>query len=87
MSPKPVYLVLLKRRPVVDPAAIEAHRAFLEALRAQGVLERSGPFADKSGGAYLIHADDLAAAQAIVDRDPARTSGGWDVTIHEWQAR
>lgn len=87
MSPTPVYLVLLKRRPVVDPAAIEAHRAFLEALRAQGVLERSGPFTDKSGGAYLVHADDLAAAQAIVARDPAHTSGGWDITIHEWQTR
>lgn len=87
MNTKHLYLVMLKRRPVVDPAAIEAHRAFLEALRAQGVLERSGPFTDKSGGAYLMHADDLAAAQAIVDRDPASTSGGWDVTIHEWQAR
>lgn len=87
MNTRHLYLVMLKRRPVVDPAAIEAHRAFLEALRAQGVLERSGPFTDKSGGAYLIHADDLAAAQAIVDRDPASTSGGWDVTIHEWQAR
>jgi len=87
MSPMPVYLVLLRRRPVVDPAAIGAHRAFLEALRAQGVLERSGPFSDNSGGAYLIHADDLAAAQAIVEIDPASTSGGWDVTIHEWLAR
>ena len=87
MSAMPVYLVLLKRRPVVDPAAIEAHRAFLDALRAQDVLERSGPFTDRSGGAYLIHADDLAAARAIVESDPASTSGGWDVTIHEWQAR
>lgn len=87
MNARHLYLVMLKRRPVVDPAAIEAHRAFLEALRAQGVLERSGPFTDKSGGAYLLHADGLAAAQAIVDRDPASTSGGWDVTIHEWQAR
>jgi len=87
MNTMPLYLVMLKRRPVVDPAAVEAHRAFLEELRAQGVLERSGPFTDKSGGAYLIHADDLAAAQAIVARDPAHVSGGWDITIHEWQAR
>jgi uncharacterized protein YciI len=86
MSVRPLFLVMLKRRPVVDPAAVVAHRAFLDALRAEGVLERSGPFADKSGGAYLIHADDLAAAQAVVARDPASTSGGWDITIHEWQA-
>jgi uncharacterized protein YciI len=79
------YLVMLMRRPVVDPAAVSAHRVFLDALRAEGILERSGPFADKSGGAYLLRAADQATAQAIVARDPASTSGGWDITIHEWQ--
>lgn len=82
-----LYLVVLMRRPVVDPAAVTAHQAFLDTLRADGVLERSGPFVDKSGGAYLLRAADLASAQAIVARDPASTSGGWDITIHEWQAR
>lgn len=82
-----LFLVLLMRRPVIDPDAVAAHRAFLDALRADGSLERSGPFADQSGGAYLVRATDLAAAQAIVARDPACTSGGWDITIHEWQAR
>lgn len=82
-----LYLVVLMRRPVVDPAAVTAHQTFLDTLRADGALERSGPFADKSGGAYLLRAADLASAQAIVARDPASTSGGWDITIHEWQAR
>lgn len=86
-APVPRFLVLLLRRPVVDPAAVDAHRAYLDALRAQGVLELAGPFVDGRGGAYLIHADNLAAAQAMVARDPASTSGGWDITIHEWQAR
>ncbi len=86
MKTMPLFLVMLIRRPGVDPAAVVAHRAFLDTLRAEGVLERSGPFADKSGGAYLIHAADLAAAQAIVARDPASTRGGWDITIHEWRA-
>jgi uncharacterized protein YciI len=82
-----LYLVVLKRRPVVDPAAISAHMAFLDALRGNGTVERSGPFADSSGGAYLLRAADAAAAQAIVQSDPAHTSGGWDITVHEWQAR
>lgn len=81
-----LFLVMLMRRPEVDPAAVSAHRVFLDALRGEGTLERSGPFADKSGGAYLLRAADLASAQAIVARDPASTSGGWDITIHEWQA-
>ncbi|MFK2903633.1 hypothetical protein ISP17_06645 [Dyella ginsengisoli] len=82
-----LFLVMLLRRPVVDPAAIEAHMVFLDALRTEGRVERSGPFADKSGGAYLLRAADLAEARALVARDPAHTSGGWDITIHEWQAR
>lgn len=83
----PLFLVVLLRRPVVDPEAIAAHAVFLDALRAEGRVERSGPFTDKTGGAYLLRAADLAGAQALVARDPACTSGGWDITIHEWQAR
>ena len=68
-------------------AQIKAGLAIVEALRAEGRLERSGPFGDKSGGAYLLRAADLAQAQAVAHRDPAHISGGWDVTVYEWQAR
>jgi uncharacterized protein YciI len=81
-----LYLVMVMRRPQYDPAVVPAHKGFLDELRAEGRLERSGPFADKSGGAYLLHAADLAEAQAIAHRDPAHVSGGWDVTVYEWQA-
>jgi uncharacterized protein YciI len=81
------YLVYLLRRPDVDPAVVPLHIAFLDDLRTQGRIELSGGFSDKSGGAYLLRADDLAAAQAIVQRDPAHASGGWTITVHEWQAR
>jgi uncharacterized protein YciI len=81
------YLVYLLRRPDVDPAVVPLHIAFLDDLRAQGRVELSGGFSDKSGGAYLLRADDLAAAQATVQRDPAHTSGGWTITVHEWLAR
>jgi len=34
----------------------------------------------------LLRADSMEEALAIAHRDPAHTSGGWDVTVHEWQA-
>lgn len=81
------YLVLAMRRANFDTAVVPLHQQFLEDLRARGLLELSGPFGDKSGGAYLLLADDLAQAQTIAHRDPAHTSGGWDITLYEWAAR
>ncbi len=81
------YLVLAMRRASFDTAVVPLHQQFLEDLRARGQLELSGPFGDKSGGAYLLLADDLAQAQTIAHRDPAHTSGGWDITLYEWAAR
>jgi len=81
------YLVLAMRRASFDAAVVPLHQQFLEYLRAQGRIELSGPFGDKSGGAYLLLADDLTEAQSIAHRDPAHTSGGWDITLYEWAAR
>lgn len=81
------YLVMLARRPDVDPAVVPQHVAYLDRLREQGQLELSGPFGDHSGGAYLLRASDLAEATALVHDDPAHISGGWDITVHEWHAR
>ncbi|RAN81016.1 hypothetical protein B5P43_04190 [Bacillus sp. SRB_336] len=78
------YLVLLIRRPGLDLAVVPLHQAFLEDMREQGRIELSGGFSDKSGGAYLLRAVDLAEASAIVQRDPAHVSGGWDITVREW---
>ncbi|MEO8777700.1 MAG: YciI family protein [Rhodanobacter sp.] len=81
------YLVLLVRRPQLDRAVVPRHLAYLEGLRAQGKLELSGPFGDRSGGAYLLRADDLAQATAVAHQDPACVSGGWQLTVYEWQAK
>ncbi|GFZ96035.1 YciI family protein [Dyella caseinilytica] len=81
------YLVMLFRRPQVDPAVVPLHQQFLEDLRAQGRNEMSGPFGDKSGGAYLLRAESMEQALAIAHSDPAHTSGGWDITLYEWNAR
>jgi uncharacterized protein YciI len=80
------YLVLLIRRPGLDPAVVPLHLAFLDELREQGRIELSGGFSDSSGGAYLLRASDLAEANVLVQRDPAYVSGGWDITVHEWLA-
>jgi uncharacterized protein YciI len=65
---------------------VPLHLAYLERLRGEGRVELSGGFSDKSGGAYLLHAADLAEATALVHQDPAHASGGWDITVREWLA-
>ena len=81
------YLVMAMRRPNFDPAMVQAHLDFLEGLRAGGTLELSGGFSDRSGGAYLLRAADMDEALAIAQQDPAHTSGGWHITVYEWNAR
>ena len=80
------YLVMVMRTPQFQDAAITPHQAFLEALRSNGQLELAGPFTDKTGGAYLIRAENLAAAQAVAFADPLHTTRSSVVTVHEWNA-
>ena len=82
-----LYLVVLMRRAGFDPTVVPLHQQFLETLRAEGRNEKSGAFADRSGGAYLLRAVDMTEALAIAWRDPAHTSGGWEISVREWQAR
>jgi uncharacterized protein YciI len=81
------YLVMMFRRTQFDPAVVPLHQQFLADLRAQGRNEMSGPFGDKSGGAYLLLAESMEDALKIAHTDPAHTSGGWDITLYEWNAR
>ena len=78
------FLVMLMRRPQFDTAVIPLHRQFLAALHEQGRNEMSGAFADQSGGGYLLRAGSLEEALQIAHTDPAHTSGGWEVTVYEW---
>jgi uncharacterized protein YciI len=47
----------------------------------------AGPFADKTGGAYLMVAENLDAAQALAFTDPSHTTQSSIVTVHEWNAK
>lgn len=80
------YLVMVMRTAQFQPAAIAPHHAFLEGLRSEGRLELAGPFTDHTGGAYLLHADSLAAAQAVAFSDPLHTTQSSVITVHEWNA-
>ncbi|MBS7458982.1 hypothetical protein KB893_017755 [Coralloluteibacterium stylophorae] len=81
------FLVLAMRSPGFDAAVGPRHRAFLDALEAEGRLAGTGPFADGSGGAYLLRAGDLAEATAIAHRDPLHTESASILTVHEWLLR
>ena len=78
------YLVMTIRTPQFQPAVIEAHQAFLARLRQSGQLEMSGPFTDKTGGAYLIRAANFEEAKALAFTDPVHTTQSSVVTVYEW---
>lgn len=80
------YLVLTMRKPQFDTEVIPAHYAFLQSLRDDGILEQSGPFTDRSGGAYVIRAESLDAARDIAGQDPLHVHDCSDVTVREWDA-
>jgi uncharacterized protein YciI len=81
------YLVLTIRKPEFNADFVPAHYAFLDGLRAEGSLEQAGPFTDRSGGAYVIAAQNLDEAWRIAERDPLHISNSSAVTVHEWDAR
>lgn len=81
------YLITTFRTPQFDPSVIEEHYAFLDNLRKNGRLELAGPFSDKSGGAYVVRASNLAEAKAIAFADPVHTSKSSIVTVYEWNAK
>jgi len=81
------YLVMAMRSATFDAAFVQPHLDFLEGLRAGGRLELSGGFSDLSGGAYLLRAASMDEALATAHQDPAHTSGAWNITVYEWNAR
>jgi uncharacterized protein YciI len=80
------YLVLTIRKPHFDDTVIPAHYAFLQSLRDRGILEQAGPFADRSGGAYIIQAESFAGARALAEQDPLHLHDCSEVTVREWNA-
>ncbi len=82
-----LYLITTFRTPQFNTGVIPAHLAYLERLKQQRKLELAGPFTDKSGGAYVIRAENLEEAKTIAFRDPLHTTKSSDITVHEWNAK
>lgn len=67
------------------------HLAYLNTLRDEGALVAAGPYEDGTGGAILLNAEDVAAAEKIVAADPFtqldvtrdRYLRAWKVTVGE----
>ena len=60
-----------------ERAAMERHAAYLRGKLDEGVVVAFGPVADPAGawGLGLLDVDDVLAARAVGDADPAVTSG------------
>jgi len=84
----------IKRETFLQPYAqlrphLQAHRAWVEELRARGVRISSGYLVDGEGkpgggGMLLLEAADYASAEALIHQDPMLRSGGVDWTLHQW---
>ncbi|MBK4737680.1 YciI family protein [Noviherbaspirillum pedocola] len=81
------YLVTTTRNRSFQRDMLDEHYAFLGDLRADGLLDLAGPFADGSGGAYLLNASNIDEARSIATRDPMHLLGAATVTVYEWDAR
>jgi uncharacterized protein YciI len=81
------YLVLTFRTPRFRADVLDAHYAFLDRLRQAGRLEIAGPFTDRSGGAYLLHADNIEEAKALAFSDPVHVEGCSALSVYEWDAK
>ncbi|MFD0000054.1 YciI family protein [Nocardia sp. NPDC127526] len=79
------YLVMAMRTPRFDSSVAQPHREWLDAVRSRGQLVESGKFTDNSGGAYVILAENLDAARALVFTDPIHTTGASELTVYEWE--
>ena len=83
-------LILVRyRRPLAEVETLtEAHRAYLDTLRAQGILLASGPLDPRFGGALLVRVQDenpLADLDALRDGDPFFKAGLANYELLPWK--
>ena len=68
----------------VSQQSLREHGRFLLELYRQGSLKFAGPFSDDTGGAAVIVADDVIAANALILEDPAVVNKVFVYEIHPW---
>jgi len=76
---RPTRIAMLSDGPTQEEgAAMAAHFQYLKGLTEQGVVVLAGPtlvLDDSNFGIVVFHAEDEAAAQAIMQADPAVQAG------------
>ncbi len=76
------------RRPLEEVLPhVEAHRAYLRELQAQGVLLASGPFEPRNGGGLLLRVPDAdvhGTLDRIRDGDPFTQAGVAQYEVLPW---
>lgn len=81
-------IYIIKLTIVVDRAIYEpylpAHLAYLQELKARGVLLLSGPFTDRGGGMVVIRAASHAEAESIAQADPLVANQVDAYELREW---
>lgn len=81
------YLIVTLRTENFTTDILPAHFEYLEKLREAEILKLSGPFTDKTGGAYLVTCENAAAAEKVAALDPLISSGASAATVREWAAK
>jgi uncharacterized protein YciI len=75
-------------RGIVDKSTFDqfvpAHKAYVQALNAQGHTATTGYWKSSRGGMLLFQADDLAQAQQLVSQDPLIANHCVEYELHEW---
>jgi uncharacterized protein YciI len=83
--------IIRYRRPLEEVLVhYEAHRAYLQDLKAKGVLVASGPLEPRYGGALLLRVPDDAvepALEAVRDGDPYWQAGVGQYELLAWNVR
>ena len=65
---------------------LREHGAYMARLHDEGVVVHGGPFTDNAGGLVIVAAESDAAAQSVVENDPAVQSGVFDASFHPWMS-
>lgn len=83
--------IIRYRRPIDEVLAhYDAHRAYLQSLKAEGVLVASGPLEPRYGGAILLRVPDDAAEAAmdrVRDGDPYWQAGVAQYELLAWNVK
>ena len=83
--------IIRYRRPLEEVLAhYDAHRAYLQGLKASGLLVASGPLEPRYGGALLLRVPDEgveAALDAVRDGDPYWQAGVAQYELLAWNVR